>query len=318
MSKALSRASGKNAVTRAIGAMTDDCRAVCDEIRNHLSTLSGNEIISYWQIGLRVNRVRSDPGTYGTAAVDQLATALQIEIGTLYNCARFNATFSSVGEVKTLLKRRTSIGGSIEYSHLVALSRVDEEGLRNKLIEGLFQHGWGVRDLLAQIQTKLGRRGNNPNGRKGGTTSPIRSPAAAVATLRRTLTALSEKTPQLVEQFDEYSDSTKLSTLADDDELARLTELLADLTLFRATLDKLTSAATLAHNNVESVLQQSEAEADPEVEGEGDGGGEVDAEAEAEAQADPEPEAEDDPEPARPVRLLKRLGGKKKKAVKRG
>lgn len=263
MPKALpaSSASSKH-VTRALSGMTDACREITQEIRDDYAKVAVSEIVAFWRIGQRINKVLEDESKFGVNAVEQIATALQLEANLFYSCRKFASAFTAA-EVKELGARKNAAGVGLSFSHFVALSRVQDTEFRTKMLNKAYQHCLSVRDLVAQIQQQQGRRSNNLAGRAG---AGPRSPTAAASSLGRALKKICADRPRLLELLDAYTDPEQLPELARDEEVSRLDDLAADAELTIGFLQQVQNTALAAAEKMRSQLQGDSEEPAEEAE----------------------------------------------------
>lgn len=206
-------ASGQKLAKQAISEMNPALTDAYVSIRDLLTKVEQGSIMARWEVGQTVDKT-TDEAKYGESAVDKLATALGIDDETLLRCRAFTITYDRK-EVKELLERRTESDRGITWSHIDLLNRVPKDSLRKALTDKFFKQELTVRELSAEIQSKLGRRGKG----KGRPRIGPKTPLAAINVINRQTQAdadiISGSIPQLDKILDAPSEFSSDSFLAD-------------------------------------------------------------------------------------------------------
>ena len=148
-------------VSDIIGEMTPALKSCYDQVCTLMTSVQQGNITARYKTGVIVADAldSTDTQLYGKGAASRLASALNIQKQELYRCKVFASTYTSK-EVKKLLTRRTPSGRRITWSHLDALIRIEQPGLRRKLLDRVFAEDLNTRELQRIIKEKCGKRGN--------------------------------------------------------------------------------------------------------------------------------------------------------------
>ena len=223
LKKRLPAATLNKAAKRAMSDMTPALKTVFTEIRDLLAKVDKGNILARWEIGDKVNKALGDGDKYGEQAAEKLAGALSIDVQELYHCRQFVMTYDKA-EVQKILEKTTASGRSITWSHLNGLCRVPKDSLREALLAKVFSNSLTVRELMSEIQKKLGKRGNNTNGRPR--IGP-KSPKAALLMVSKQTQTDADIISNTMPQFDKIIDEP--AEYADDSFMAELEEALSNV-----------------------------------------------------------------------------------------
>lgn len=173
----------------AIELMNPALRACYSQVSEFMTGVNQNNITARHKTGDAVADVLNsdDPEKYGKKAAATLATALDIPKQELYRCKVFAETYTA-GQVGKLVKRKTTAGRRITWSHLDALIRIPKAETRDALLERVFKEDLNTRALHNLIKQKLGKRGNG----KGRPKAAPKTLEGAIAVLERQTKALNE------------------------------------------------------------------------------------------------------------------------------
>jgi hypothetical protein len=98
-----------------------------------------------YAIGAVIKELKGDPQSFGESAVSAAASALGEDLATLYRFASVAERWTS-SQVKVLLS-----GKAVSWSHLVALARVEQSDVRERLLRRLRQKRLSLRELQVLI-----------------------------------------------------------------------------------------------------------------------------------------------------------------------
>ena len=135
-----------------------------EAIRKLLAGAARDEARSRHQVGVLIAGVKKERDKYGARAVEQLASALGSNVHTLYRCAGVCERWAP-DELELLLRRTTTKGQPLSWSHLVLLSGVTSEPRRAELVDRALKDALTVRELLVLVNA-VGR-GEPRGGEKG-------------------------------------------------------------------------------------------------------------------------------------------------------
>jgi hypothetical protein len=162
-------------------AMNAELSAVYQKIHALLDEVDKSNVLARWSLGREIEGVMTDERKFEPGAAQKLADALNIDVQELYRYRNFSTKYTKQ-EITALLKRKTSNGRAITWSHLDHLTRVPTDAARVKLTDAVFDQNLNVRELAAAIQKKFGNRSNNPKGK--GKVGP-KTPGAALSLLTK-------------------------------------------------------------------------------------------------------------------------------------
>jgi hypothetical protein len=155
----------------ALGDMNAELRRKAEECRSCWDAINLQSVKGVWKFGAQCSDIIRDQTengekTYGARAMTRLALVLQASESYLYGCERMHRSFTE--EKLEQLTGLTMKGGKkISLSHFRVLVMVEDEGLREQVIDLLVKHGWRsdqLRDYLwSQFQIGRGPRKKKPD-----------------------------------------------------------------------------------------------------------------------------------------------------------
>ena len=125
----------------------------CEKIRQLLSAADLDDAFARYNVGTIVQRVKSDPRTFGDNGVDRLKSALAIGRSSLYRHARVAQRWDEVSFL-SVLELRTHSGARLSWRHLELLAEVADDERLHSLIETTL-----MTDLTARQLARLVRAG---------------------------------------------------------------------------------------------------------------------------------------------------------------
>ena len=146
----------RNAKTRqwALANMNEELKKEFERIAEETQKQSHSNVMFYHRLGQKAQQIHDDEQKYGEGAIEKLAIALDIDRGLIYKAMTFAGQFSR-DEVKALTDRRTSGGSYITWSHFSQLVVLEDKGVRDQLVEVIFEKDLSVRDLQEELKKRI-------------------------------------------------------------------------------------------------------------------------------------------------------------------
>lgn len=166
-------------IARIQAEMPEPLKILISEVSDLRDDTRRSAMLNSYQIGVRARKAQNDLNKYGDRAIPTMSLMTNISESELFALAVVAEAYTS-REVEAIAKRRMKDkGGLITINHLKMLAAVRNSGLREKMLERVFNESLSVESLHKEIQNALGKRGNNRSGR------PILAPASPMAGLRQ-------------------------------------------------------------------------------------------------------------------------------------
>lgn len=128
-------------------------RPVYESIRELLAGATRDEARSRHRIGVHIVEVKRAPDKYRAHAVERLAHALGTNVHTLYRCASVAECWSAE-QLDEVLRRTTTKGQPLSWSHFVVLAGVTSPKRRAELVDYALRKRLTVRELVAQVEAQ--------------------------------------------------------------------------------------------------------------------------------------------------------------------
>jgi hypothetical protein len=171
--------------------MTAATRQLAVDLDRDFARVHQDGLLLRHDAGRTLARVIAEEATYGSSAVEQLATYLVMSPDRLYKLRTYALVFTRE-QIVQWAERRTSDGGRIRYHHLAAIMVVRSPQERLQLIERVFAESLSVRALRAVIAGE------------GCGTGDGKSSARQPKSLLRDLSRLIEHSQTMVKKFEKW------------------------------------------------------------------------------------------------------------------
>jgi hypothetical protein len=126
---------------------------VYESIRELLAGAARDEARSRHRVGVHIVEVKRAADKYGTRAVERLARALGTNVHTLYRCASVAECWSAE-QLDDMLRRTTTKGQPLSWSHFVVVAGVTPARQRGELIDLALRKRLTVRELVAHVEAR--------------------------------------------------------------------------------------------------------------------------------------------------------------------
>lgn len=127
-----------------------DFEAICERVKLLFSSSREAMSLARYDVGVEVQRLEAEKGTYGTNAVARLAKIVGRNENSLYAYAKLPAAWART-EFVELAARRTSRGMTLTLSHFVVTASVSVV-YREELLALAFARGCSVRALEREVE----------------------------------------------------------------------------------------------------------------------------------------------------------------------
>ncbi|MGZ3458566.1 MAG: hypothetical protein ACXU86_08680 [Archangium sp.] len=142
-----------NRKAKSAGEMSPELREVYEQLRELVTQSDTQDADAQYRIGCMVRDVQDAPGKYGAGSVKRLAQEMERDETSLYHRAQVVRTWPP-DEFKALLDRKNSKGLPLTFYHLVALSSVEEQNARERLIEEVLKECHTVRATQRLVKAR--------------------------------------------------------------------------------------------------------------------------------------------------------------------
>ena len=136
-----------------------------------LSRKNGGSIVNRYQIAAIIREIYDDVkdnnGTvYGARAVKVIKKAFGLDDTFIYQALHVAETFTPE-QIEEMARMRLPGGKPVCYSHVVALSRVEDNSDREKLLKKTVKEGWTTRQLDNAVNRVVSSEPGQPEERRG-------------------------------------------------------------------------------------------------------------------------------------------------------
>jgi len=128
-----------------------DAASLRKQIRDIWADVVGHMVVLVWQIGRLVNAARSEPKKYGKQIAQEIAADLNVKTSTLYDYGRIANCFSHA-EITSLASQRMKNNCPLEYSHVRALSLIQDPVEREQMRIEVVRRSLPARAIAAKIK----------------------------------------------------------------------------------------------------------------------------------------------------------------------
>jgi hypothetical protein len=128
-------------------------------------------IVARYQVAVVIREIYEDVtenkgSVYGAKAVEAIKKALAWDDAVIYQALHVADAFTPE-QVEAMTRMRLPGGRPLSFSHLAALSRVEEERHREKLLKRAVKEGWTARQLTNAADEAGARPADAPEERRG-------------------------------------------------------------------------------------------------------------------------------------------------------
>lgn len=147
--------------------MTPATQKLAEEFENKIGHAASNVILTQHILGARISAIMDDEATYGSNAIEQLATYLQMPGGTtyLYALKTFADTFTR-DYVKQKSAQLMSNKSTLTVAHWLHLTKIHDDKARENMLTRVLAESLTSNDLEKEI--RAGTAGSVKNTRQGG------------------------------------------------------------------------------------------------------------------------------------------------------
>jgi hypothetical protein len=140
-------------------------------IRDYFEDEWRRSIVGRYQVAAVIREIYDDVAdnggaVYGAKAVEAIKKAFGWDEGIIYQALHVADTFT-LEKIQTIAQMRLPGGRPLSYSHVVALSRVEDERHREKLLKQVLREGWTARKLTNSVDRAASPEPGKPPERRG-------------------------------------------------------------------------------------------------------------------------------------------------------
>lgn len=169
----------------ALASMDPALRKERNVIEKLLLEGERNDVLNKWDIGKHVATIKAK-SSWGDAAVEQVAKSMpHLSKTTLDAYNRLVVAFPKRESLQKLLKEGSDKGYHFGVTHLLAITSIDNEAKRNKLIQQAIKESLSRNDLIARVQNLRGGPQSNFAGKGKGIGSRSARPVSPRAGLQQ-------------------------------------------------------------------------------------------------------------------------------------
>lgn len=145
---------------RVLDQMTDSLKTIYTRINTKLNDDAKKSILTRFDVGESIAKVKGDERKYGERAMAQLSEALGYKESVLYSYAQIATTYTRE-RLEQFMNDMEKAGGYLSYSQVRLLITVDNVKLREQLEKRLVAELLTADQLTQIVQAKAGKRSNN-------------------------------------------------------------------------------------------------------------------------------------------------------------
>ena len=123
----------------------------CSVIRGLLAGVERDEILTRHRVGVALLAIKQRRDTYGTQAVERVAEELGVGTRLLYQHITVAEHWTEV-EIRVQVDKTNRFGQPLSWSHLLALTRIDDANARIALVDDCLGNAWSVHELTQQVE----------------------------------------------------------------------------------------------------------------------------------------------------------------------
>lgn len=240
----------------ALAAMDPNLKKERDAIAKLINEGERNDVLNKWDIGKHVGKVKGKKD-WGEGAVQQIAaTMVHVAKSTLDAYHRLAAAWPTREGMQKILKDGEAKGYHFGVTHLLAISGLDKETQRNKLISQAINESLTKDDLITRVQNLRGGAQSNRAGKGGGPGSKSArptSPRAGLQQLAKVMQTVAERERVLAEVvFDPLKSNAPADW--DDDLISNLQTALEEVETAEGSIHVLKDSLTKAIKRGEKIV----------------------------------------------------------------
>lgn len=135
----------------------------CDEIRDATSSADTRDVGLRYKIGVHVLEVMSAEGTYGSSAVEVIASAIGRTAALLYGYAGIARAWPNAAKFDEIAKESTARKTRLTATHFAVLAGVTDDATREALRKTCLESTYSVRALKEHIANSAPKKENSNN-----------------------------------------------------------------------------------------------------------------------------------------------------------
>lgn len=120
--------------------------------------INAEAIFRCWDVGNLVQQIVNNPDRYGPNAVLEMAAKVKRDASELYAFGCMAEAFPDKEKLRAIVTRAANAESWLNHQHLLVLSRIQDEELRNQFLELTISQKLYAADLEEQVKAELTRK----------------------------------------------------------------------------------------------------------------------------------------------------------------
>jgi len=149
---------------KAFEELTVKGRKEAEKISVLLNKTKQHELLARHDVGVKINSMMNDEDVYGKRIIPNLSIITNYAETALYTAKKM-ANFWTREEMVDISERKNSKGQTISYKHIECVCQLDNDKLRERLLDAILEHSLTSREVADMVKESTGGKSSS-GGRK--------------------------------------------------------------------------------------------------------------------------------------------------------